>query len=411
MSQSENQRVQRPGPGRPVRKRTTLKLVKQEQQIVGRDGTAIGRHLSESLLTGSATKFSELDSATILLGEVLGNAEVSLPQLLEKAKILVWTADSESACFTFVSKEVKEMLGYAVADWYEPGFLNAHLHPEDRQQILFAGNKHFSFFDKPDLTFRMFARDGRIVWLRCLVNVTLDGRKAKQINGLMIDITEQEQTREVLTYLGGRLIEAQEKERSRISRELHDDFNQRMALLSIELEQIGGEIQEPNNRRLFEKVKGQVKEISDDIHRLSYRLHPSKLDHLGLVAAVKSLCEEYSDRAKVHIAFHRTGSSAPLEKDLELCLFRVAQEALRNCVRHSGAKSIEVELARGKEAIRLRVSDNGCGFDTNSDRMQSGLGFISMKERLHIVGGELQVHSQPLLGTRVEVLVPLGRTV
>jgi PAS domain S-box-containing protein len=359
------------------------------------------------LLAGGATKFELEESESILnTAGVPGSTDATLSRLLAKANILVWTADPESSRFTYVSKQAEEILGYAVADWYEPGFLASRLHPDEH--MLGAGVKHFSFTDHSDLTFRMLASDGQVVWLHCLVNATPLDHKAKQITGLMIDITEQQRTQEVLTYLGGRLIEAQEKERSRISRELHDDFNQRMALLSIELEQVGKEIREPGNRQLFENVQGQVKEISNDIHRLSYRLHPSKLDHLGLAAAVKSLCEEYSDNAKVHIAFHRSGSSVPLAKDLELCLFRVAQEALRNCVRHSGAKSIEVELARSKEAIRLRVSDNGCGFDTNSDRMRSGLGFISMKERLHIVGGELQVHSQPLRGTRVEVSVPLG---
>src|SRR5262245_18169831 len=191
MSQSEHQRLRQPGPGRPFRKRTTLKLVTLEQQLGDLDGTEIGNHLPETLLAGGATNFGEIDQTATLFAEALGSTDASLRQLLEKARILVWTADAESSCFTFVSKEVMEMLGYAVADWYEPGFLSSHLHPEDQQQILRAGNQHFSFVDNPDLTFRMLASDGRVVWLRCLVNVTPDDRDAKQINGLMIDITEQ----------------------------------------------------------------------------------------------------------------------------------------------------------------------------------------------------------------------------
>jgi PAS domain S-box-containing protein len=404
VSQNNNQQAQRARAGSLFRKRTPLKLIRHERQVLDQDGT----EFCDSLLAGGATKFELEESEAILnTAGVPGSTDATLSRLLAKANILVWTADPEGSRFTYVSRQAEGILGYAVADWYEPNFWATRLHPEDQQKILGAGVKPFSFTDHSDFTFRMLASDGQVVWLHCLVNVTPLDHKAKQITGLMIDITEQQRTQEVLTYLGGRLIEAQEKERSRISRELHDDFNQRMALLSIELEQVGKEIREPANRQLFENVQGQVKEISSDIHRLSYRLHPSKLDHLGLAAAVKSLCEEYSDNAKVHIAFHRSGSSVALAKDLELCLFRVAQEALRNCVRHSGANSIEVELARSKEAIRLHVSDNGCGFDTNSDKMRSGLGFISMKERLHIVGGELQVHSQPLRGTRVEVSVPL----
>ena len=213
------------------------------------------------------------------------------------------------------------------------------------------------------------------------------------MHGFMIDISERKRAEEALKYLGSRLIAAQEEERKRVARELHDDLNQRMAVLSIELEQLGQKIQKNNSlRKRLHKLQLQAQEISSDIHRLSYQLHPSKLDHLGLAAAVKSLCDELSlvQSGKLRIHFHQSGLPADLPKDTTLCIFRITQEVLRNCVKHSGAESAQVVLTKTDHAIRLSVSDNGCGFDTRSDLMEKGLGFISMQERLRLVGGEIE---------------------
>jgi len=216
-------------------------------------------------------------------------------------------------------------------------------------------------------------------------------------------------TEETLENLSGRLINAQEEERKRIARELHDDLNQSMALLSIELAQLGKRIQKPRNLGpLVQSLQTRALEISAEIHRLSYRLHPSKLDHLGLATAVESLCEELSESRKLRIEFHQKGFPANIPNDVSLCLFRIAQESLRNCLKHSGAHKAHVVLEKSKGAVRFSVSDDGCGFDTKSDAMKRGLGFTSMIERLHLVGAELQVYSQPLSGTRIEITVPLA---
>jgi signal transduction histidine kinase len=154
------------------------------------------------------------------------------------------------------------------------------------------------------------------------------------------------------------------------------------------------------------KLRDQVKEISTDIHRLSYRLHPSKLDHLGLAAAIQSLCKELTDSGKLKVDLQQKSIRADLPRDVTLCVFRIAQEALRNCSRHSDAHSAQVFLEHTRDAIRLSVSDNGCGFDPDSDQVKKGLGFVSMKERLRLVDGDLQIFSKPLRGTRIEVCVP-----
>jgi signal transduction histidine kinase len=205
------------------------------------------------------------------------------------------------------------------------------------------------------------------------------------------------------------LIAAQEEERRRVARELHDDFNQRLALLSVELEQLGQKIEKPLSlHRDVKRLQTQAQEIAAEIHRLSYKLHPSKLDHLGLAAAVKSLCAEITKSGKVKVEFHQAGFPAQLDNDVILCVFRIAQEGLRNCVKHSGADSARVVLTRTRNAVRLLVSDNGCGFNTKTGLMEKGLGFISMKERLHVLGGEMNVYSKPLRGTRIEVSVPFA---
>lgn len=343
--------------------------------------------------------------------EALRKSEASLSRLLDTTKIFVWEAEPKSWQFSYVSEQAEKALGYSAMQWREANFLALHVHPDDQHLLFSCGEEHLQATDQFDVTFRMFAKDGRVVWLHNLVSVSFEDGQPTRMFGYMVDISERKRSEEALRNLGGRLIVAQENERSRIACELHDDFNQRMALLSINLEQLGNRIDEPIDHQIVEKLQAQVKELSTDIHRLAYRLHPSKLDHLGLGAAVRSLCEEVSAGSKIRIEFQRDGFPANLPKDIKLCLFRIAQEGLRNCVKHSGAQAIHVMLVRSKNAVRLSVSDNGCGLDTKSAKMGSGLGFISMNERLRVVGGEMHIYSRPRHGTRIEATVPLNEKI
>lgn len=331
-------------------------------------------------------------------------------QLLDTAKILAWESDTQLQRFTYVSEQATSMLGYPASAWYEPNFLATHIYAEDRKRALATLRKQALVPGYFDMTFRIVAADGRIVWVQNLVSVSYEDDALGRMHGFMIDISERKRAEKALEDLGARLIAAQEEERKRVARELHDDLNQRMAVLSIELEQLSEAVGKPV--RIKKRIQGlqrQVREISTDIHRLSYKLHPSKLEHLGLAAAVKSLCDELSQNAKPKIYFSQSGLPAELPKEVTLCIFRIAQEALRNCVKHSGAQSARVQLRKTADAICLSVSDNGCGFDTKSEVMEKGLGFISMKERLRIVGGRISIYSYPPRGTRIEVLVPLTR--
>lgn len=333
----------------------------------------------------------------------------SMQTLLNVTRVLPWEADPSTSCFTFVGEQSLNLLGYPAEAWYQPDFWPAHLHPEDRERTVASCIEYSNSQDNYELEYRMIARDGRVVWLHTLVNVIRQDGKPKTVRGFSIDVTQSKLNEAALRDLSRRLINAQEEERRRVARELHDDLNQRMALLSMELEELGQAEGPFDLHRQLESLQTQVREIAADIHRISYRLHPSQLDNLGLAAAVRSLCQDLSAKGKLKVELQQEGIPADLPVDVTLCVFRIAQEALRNCVRHSGAGTARVMLKTAGEEIRLSVSDDGCGFEMHSEAMKKGLGFTSMRERLRIVGGEMQVQSQPMHGTVIQVSVPLAR--
>ena len=366
-------------------------------------------------VTGTTLRLGELDGTKILLTfrdtasplDALRKSEQRLSQLVEKTSAVVWEAEADPFRFTYVNDQALDIFGYSLRKWYESDFLASHIHPDDRARVLSDFSRQSEKADQYDFTFRLLSKAGAVIWVHNLVSVTRVGT-ARHLRGFMIDVTDRKSAEEALRDLGGRLIAAQEEERSRIARELHDDLNQRMALLSIQLEQFREDIDKPVNlRKRVKAVQKQAQDISTDIHRLSYQLHPSKLDHLGLGAAVKSLCEELSKSGNVKIEFRQQGFPATLPRDITLSVFRVAQEALRNCIKHSGASAAQVVLQRKAGGLRLSISDNGCGFDMQSPRLKKGLGFISMTERIHLVRGEIAIYSQPECGSRIEVSVPL----
>ena len=213
----------------------------------------------------------------------------------------------------------------------------------------------------------------------------------------------------MLQDLSGRLIHAQEEERSRIARDLHDDVSQRLALIAIELEQLGQQPPSSGSElsaRCHELLK-KTRELSADLHNISHELHPSKLDHLGLGAAVQSFCSELTRRHPVSIecVCHDVPDSLP--KEVALSLYRMTQEALHNIVKHSGARDATVKISGRAGMISLRISDSGTGFAPDSQVANAGLGLISMRERMRRIGGALSIQSVPSRGTMIEVQVPL----
>jgi signal transduction histidine kinase len=212
-----------------------------------------------------------------------------------------------------------------------------------------------------------------------------------------------------LRVLTGRLLQAQETERRRIARELHDDLNQSLALLAIDLDVLG---QRPPESAAelggrMRELSARVKQLSAAVHDLSYQLHPSKLEQLGLLAAVRGLCKELSHHHGLPIEFTHHDVPETFSEDVSLCLYRIAQEALQNVVKHSGARHAGVELRGSADTLCLRIADDGKGFDPGSARGKEGLGLVSMRERLRLLGGAMTIDSRPAGGTRIEVHVPL----
>jgi PAS domain S-box-containing protein len=231
----------------------------------------------------------------------------------------------------------------------------------------------------------------------------------------IIDITQRKQDEEdlranerELRALTGRLLQAQETERRRIARELHDDLNQSLALLAVELDLLGQKPPESIVQLggIMQELSSRVKQLSSTVHGLSHLLHPSKLEQLGLVSAVRALCKELHQAHGLTIDFAHQHVPLSIPHDTSLCLYRIAQEALRNVIKHSGAGSTHVELRGSEEEITLRIVDDGAGFEIGSLDGQSGLGLVSMRERLRLVGGTIAIDSRKSAGTRIDVRVP-----
>jgi PAS domain S-box-containing protein len=281
------------------------------------------------------------------------------------------------------------------------------VHPEDRDWVRDAVQKAMRNHTELNVEFRVVWPDGSVHWLRSRARFFcgIDG-EAERMLGISGDITERKRAQEALSRVTGQLVEAQEQERSRIGRELHDDVSQRLALLSISLSQL----EDKNNLPLevwdgIEELKQMTSNIATDVHVLSHELHPSNLEYLGLVSGIRGWCEEYGEQHKLEIDF-KSDELPPLRQEVSLCLFRVLQEALHNAAKHSGVKRIEVQLTEKSGEIHLIVSDLGKGFDIDAARQKRGLGLTSMQERVRLIGGTMVIESKPLAGTVVHVCVP-----
>jgi len=235
-----------------------------------------------------------------------------------------------------------------------------------------------------------------------------DGR----VGGILIlaeDISRRKQMEEALLGMSRKLIQSQEEERARIARELHDDIAQRIALLSVTVDQLREEMPEPfgDVKNQISEVGKQLTEVSSDIQAVSHELHSSTLEILGLVQASRSWCTQFGKRHRMEIGFSTHDVSNGLSKEISLCLFRVLQEGLRNAVKHSFAKQVEVKLWGDSDQMHLIVSDSGKGFNVATARQYGGLGLTSIQERVRLVSGTIQIDSNPMRGTTIHACVPI----
>ena len=220
------------------------------------------------------------------------------------------------------------------------------------------------------------------------------------------DVTESKRAIELNRALAGRIIVSQEQERQRIARELHDDLSQKIGLLNLEVDQIADEVAGDIHRTRLEQVSSQIGEIAGDLTNLSHRLHPSRLQTLGLIESVRLLCSEISQRRQVNIEFSSSELPNAVDPRVSLCLYRIAQEALHNVAKHSQARDASVELTREGNEVCLQIADTGVGFDPVALE-HVGLGLVSMRERVGVLKGDLVINATPGGGTHIGVRVPL----
>jgi len=300
-----------------------------------------------------------------------------------------------------------EMIGYsreelASVDWAEL------THPDDLASNIAQFNRVLSGeIQGYTLAKRFLRKNGEILCAEISVTAVRGADGAiKYFVGLGIDATERKQAEQSLADMTRKLIEAQEQERARIGRQLHDDIGQRLALLALDIDLLAEE--NPSRRlRGLRDLRTQIDEISRDVQTLSHDLHAAKLEYLGALAGIKSWCMDFGQRYKIHIGF--TGDvRSPLPGGVGICLFRVVQEALQNVVKHSGANRAEVSFRECDNEVHLVIRDPGRGFDRRE--VSGGLGLISMRERIRTVDGTLTIESGRMRGTSILVRVPMPRT-
>jgi len=285
------------------------------------------------------------------------------------------------------------------------------VHPDDRGLVWKAVNDAITSHQPYVAEFRVLWPDSTIRWVAAKGQFyySADG-VAERMLGMAVDITDRKRAEEALSSVNRRLIEAQEAERARIARDLHDDIGQRLALLAVTLDQLESWQSDRSDdaRRFMTALRKQVTEITDSVRGLAHGLHSPSLRHLGIVAAMKGFCKELAGQQSVEIDF-RDADVPPLSQDISSCLFRVMQEAVRNAVRHSRVRRFDVQLRGTADAVHLTVSDGGDGFDVDAAARGGGLGLTSMKERMKLVGGELAIESCSNRGTTVLARVPLAK--
>jgi PAS domain S-box-containing protein len=307
------------------------------------------------------------------------------------------------------SGESAEILGIDEKIAFTGKEMLASVYPEDREKIKAAVAALTR--EKPflQISYRMIRPDHSIIWLERNSRAHFDENgKLLRIVGMVADITKRKLAEEELAGVSGKLIEAQEAERSRIARELHDDIAQRLALLSVTIDRVAilasdsrGEV-----RGCIDELNKQAREISSDVQALSHQLHSASLEHLGLVAAMRGFCMELSSQHDVEIDFRDRNIPQELPSNVALCFFRVMQEGLHNAIKHSGVRRFIVEVYASQHVIELSLHDDGVGFDPEVSR-GGGLGLTSMRERLKLVEGELSIVSKPRQGTTVHACAPL----
>ena len=339
---------------------------------------------------------------------VLRDSERRFRALADAAPVMIWVSGPDKLC-TYFNRSWLEFTGRSLEAELGDGWTDG-VHADDITRCMETYAHAFDNRRPFQMEYRLRRHDGVYRWVlnSGVPAVGPDGSFTGYV-GSAIDVTALAAAKEALSTLSGRLMEAQEKERARIGRELHDDLAQRAATLAVELHEVG-QVLPPGTMEqvLVRQICDQTNDLARDIQVVAQSLHSGKLEILGLASAAGGLCRELSARHHVAINFSTEGLPKNLSTDVALCLFRVLQEALSNVLKHAGVSDVTVALRGSPTEIHLDVIDRGVGFDLQTTMSHvRGMGLMSMKERLNLVDGEIHIESRPGAGTTVRVRVPV----
>jgi PAS domain S-box-containing protein len=314
---------------------------------------------------------------------------------------------------TYVDARFRQICGFPAETWrgHQPlEFWLEHLHPDDRSRVFdWRRELHEGRLERLSVEYRFLNPALGERWFHHLARVgERDAdQHATRTYGVLRDITEQKRAEDDLRELSRRLIGAHEEERALLARELHDDVTQRLAVLAIDLGR--AELAAPDGAQAetMRELREGLTRLSEDIHTLAYQLHPSVLEELGLAEALRAECERRNRQGRTDFSVDLHPLPEIVRKDAALCLFRVAQEALNNVVRHSGARAASITLRQMDGGVVLAVRDDGTGFDPAGPGKGRTLGLANMRERLRLVDGTLDIESAPGRGTAIVAWVPV----
>jgi PAS domain S-box-containing protein len=383
-----------------------------QQKYVWEDGFSIALGavlIVVCLLTVIVHNASDLEREDLRWRESEGRFRL----VANTAPVMIWMAGTDKLC-NYFNDPWLEFTGRAMEVELGNGWAEG-VHPEDLKRCMTIYAASFDRRETFQMEYRLRRHDGEYRWVfdTGVPRFDEEGFFAGYI-GSCIDITDRKVAEEAVADLERRVLGAQEEERSRIARELHDDINQRIAILGWELRSLdrGSPDGEAEPRVSVDTVIQRLSQIGTDIQTISRRLHSSHLEYLGLATAAAVLCRDLHEQQQVEIDLTCRGIPRDLPKDISLCFYRVLQEALQNALKHSGVRQFRVELMGDSGGVRLMVRDEGAGFDQRRADRRHGLGLISMRERARLVHGQFSVESEPGRGTTIRCQVPLpGETV
>jgi len=345
--------------------------------------------IKEALAEGKAQRLAAETTA-----EALRNSEERYRHLVESALAVVWQMDPASSRITFVSQKVETLLGYPVSRWLgEPDFWRNHIHSDDRDKVITSLGKLSPANGSIEFESRMIASDGRVVWLRNMVNMITDQGKPVEWIGVMVDITER-------LRLERQVLKISDQERRRIGQDLHDGLGSHLTGVAMRCRGLARRREKGRtiHKEEMDELANLVQEAVTEARHLARGLNPVKLEKEGLKSALQDLARAVEAQCGIPCIFTATSSAEPLDGSVATHLYRIAQEALTNAIRHANATTLSIRLASTPVSLALEIHDNGIGLPVDENR-SDGMGLRVMFYRAHMIGAQIDVDSTPGKGT------------